>query len=330
MTTYQEFIDNILETRGRFACGDEYHERHHIVPKCMGGTNDKENLIDLFAREHFEAHRLLALENPENEKLVCAWWMMAHINNTKQKECIISADEYEKARKAYIDQIKGEKNYMYGKYHSKETKKKMSDNHADVNGKNHPNSKITCQYDLYMNIINVWDYAKQASDELGIRRESINACCRMKIKTTGGFIFRYLYDTSHRNGTIIPGAISLGLITENEAINKLNETKKIRGVSKEIKNNNKKNHKNSKIVCQYDLNMNLINIWGCVKQAIDILETKKPHIGECCFMKRKTAGGFIWRYLYDSTHKDGTVIPGAITLGLTTEEEALKMLRDKI
>ena len=67
--TYEEFINNILETRGRNGCGDEYHETHHIVPKCMGGSNDKENLIDLFAREHFEAHRLLALENPENEKL---------------------------------------------------------------------------------------------------------------------------------------------------------------------------------------------------------------------------------------------------------------------
>ena len=73
---YREFIDNILQTRGRFSCGDEYHERHHITPKCMSGENDENNLIDLFAREHFEAHRLLALDNPENEKLVYAWWNM--------------------------------------------------------------------------------------------------------------------------------------------------------------------------------------------------------------------------------------------------------------
>ena len=48
--TYEEFINNILETRGRNGCGDEYHETHHIVPKCMGGSNDEDNLIDLFAR----------------------------------------------------------------------------------------------------------------------------------------------------------------------------------------------------------------------------------------------------------------------------------------
>ena len=57
---YQEFIQNILNTRGRFNCGDEYHERHHIIPRCLGGGNEEENLIDLFAKEHFIAHKLLA------------------------------------------------------------------------------------------------------------------------------------------------------------------------------------------------------------------------------------------------------------------------------
>ena len=94
--TYDEFINNILETRGRFACGDEYHERHHIVPKCLGGTDDEENLIDLFAREHFELHRLLALENPDNNKLVYAWWMLAHIDGRE-----ITAAEYEEAKIAF-------------------------------------------------------------------------------------------------------------------------------------------------------------------------------------------------------------------------------------
>lgn len=68
--TYQNFINNILNTRGRFNCGKEYHERHHIIPKCLNGTNDKNNLIDLYAKEHFIAHKLLALENPNNIKLV--------------------------------------------------------------------------------------------------------------------------------------------------------------------------------------------------------------------------------------------------------------------
>ena len=32
-----------------------YKEIHHIIPKCLGGTDDKDNLVELTAREHFIA-----------------------------------------------------------------------------------------------------------------------------------------------------------------------------------------------------------------------------------------------------------------------------------
>lgn len=112
---YEEFINGILENRGRFNCGNEYHERHHIVPKCMGGTDNKDNLIDLFAREHFEAHRLLALENPEDKKLIYAWWMISHINKPDGVDYEITAEEYEEARIAFSKNMSGENNPMYGR-----------------------------------------------------------------------------------------------------------------------------------------------------------------------------------------------------------------------
>jgi len=34
-------------------------ERHHIIPKSLGGNNDHENLVVLWYREHYIAHRLL-------------------------------------------------------------------------------------------------------------------------------------------------------------------------------------------------------------------------------------------------------------------------------
>lgn len=37
-----------------------YSERHHIIPKSLGGSNRKSNLVRLTAREHFVAHWLLA------------------------------------------------------------------------------------------------------------------------------------------------------------------------------------------------------------------------------------------------------------------------------
>lgn len=70
--TYNEFIQEILDTRGRFGITEGYKERHHIIPRCIGGSNNKDNLIDLYAKEHFIAHMLLAKENPTNEHLVYA------------------------------------------------------------------------------------------------------------------------------------------------------------------------------------------------------------------------------------------------------------------
>ena len=141
--TYEEFINNILETRGRNGCSEEYHETHHIVPKCMGGNNDKENLIDLFAREHFEAHRLLALENPEEDSLILAWTMMAWAKNDNEKRYKVTAEEYESAKIA-LSQIqsklkKGCNNPMYGKTtkgytghkHSIEVRKKISESNKN-------------------------------------------------------------------------------------------------------------------------------------------------------------------------------------------------------
>jgi hypothetical protein len=130
--TYKDFINNILETRGRFACGEEYHERHHILPRSCGGTNDKNNLIDLFAKEHFIAHKLLAEENLNNEKLVCAYAAMSFISNEYEKRYRLTPEEYEEARIALSDLRKKkyqnkENHPCYGLHISEERKRKIGE-----------------------------------------------------------------------------------------------------------------------------------------------------------------------------------------------------------
>ena len=171
--TYESFIQNILNGRGRFACDNEYHERHHILPKCLGGTDDNNNLIDLFAREHFIAHKLLAEENPDNKQLVLAWHMMTNVKTYHQQRYQVTPEEYENARIAYSQMItgdnnpskseevrrkksnaiKGKKNHNYGKPRSESTRKKISESHKrkklsdetrkriseSKTGKKHPN-----------------------------------------------------------------------------------------------------------------------------------------------------------------------------------------------
>lgn len=68
--------------------------------------------------------------------------------------------------------------------------------------------------------------------------------------------------------------------------------------------------------------LELNKVFSTVKQ------TGHTHVSSCCNGKRKTADKKHWYYLHDKTLKDGAVINGAITLGLITEEEALRQLND--
>jgi DNA-directed RNA polymerase specialized sigma24 family protein len=53
---YQRLIAKAKER----VCLDGYFERHHILPRALGGTDDSSNLVTLTAKEHFVAHVLLA------------------------------------------------------------------------------------------------------------------------------------------------------------------------------------------------------------------------------------------------------------------------------
>lgn len=54
-----------------------YRERHHVLPRCMDGSDSKENFAELFPEEHFVAHQLLVKIYPENHKLIFAAKMMS-------------------------------------------------------------------------------------------------------------------------------------------------------------------------------------------------------------------------------------------------------------
>lgn len=55
---------------------DVYTESHHIIPRCMGGSDEKTNLVNLTPEEHYVAHQLLIKIYPENRKLIYAAVMM--------------------------------------------------------------------------------------------------------------------------------------------------------------------------------------------------------------------------------------------------------------
>lgn len=54
-------------------CGTE---RHHILPRCMGGGNESDNIVRLKSEEHYVAHLLLAKMHPDSRKLAYACFSM--------------------------------------------------------------------------------------------------------------------------------------------------------------------------------------------------------------------------------------------------------------
>jgi len=99
---YQKIYNNIID-RARQRCwtrktAGTYVEQHHIIPRSLGGSNNKDNLVFLTAREHFIAHWLLYKISTgiDKSKMASAWIRMCHSNNF----VIRYSKNYEKARKA--------------------------------------------------------------------------------------------------------------------------------------------------------------------------------------------------------------------------------------
>ena len=56
---YTRWYNNIIDAARLRVLADTYTEKHHIIPRCLGGTNSHDNLVTLTAREHFVCHLLL-------------------------------------------------------------------------------------------------------------------------------------------------------------------------------------------------------------------------------------------------------------------------------
>jgi len=72
-----------------------YYECHHILPRCLSGTNDPENLVLLTAKEHFICHKLLTYIYPNNRKISYAYIRMCYSKNGNYNKTL---KDYEYAR----------------------------------------------------------------------------------------------------------------------------------------------------------------------------------------------------------------------------------------
>ena len=118
-----------------------YTELHHIIPQSLGGSNDKDNLVELTAREHFICHWLLIkmTEGDERGKMLYALQGMKAENKFQNRyHTKITARVYEKYRienaENHSKVMKGRPAHNKGRKMSEEQKQllreKAKENHA--------------------------------------------------------------------------------------------------------------------------------------------------------------------------------------------------------
>lgn len=152
---YKKIYDNLIKKGQDRQTVLPYTEMHHIVPKSLGGSDDKSNLVALTLREHYLAHKLLCYIYPHERAVSCALWIMTvttvgairkaaygfnelkvnetlikgrmrYFLETKGKNIVISSREYEQARQWFHNNMKNRKYSDEAKTHvSQGTKKGM-------------------------------------------------------------------------------------------------------------------------------------------------------------------------------------------------------------
>ena len=118
-----------------------YVEKHHIIPKSIGGQDNASNIVALTAKEHFICHLLLTKMTTDQfrRKLIHAAWGMCNLKGPGQSRYKVSSKIYEELKIKNAEALSklytgvkntkksnpGTKNGFFGKLHSEETKEKI-------------------------------------------------------------------------------------------------------------------------------------------------------------------------------------------------------------
>lgn len=203
---YKKVHDQIIDrAKSRILDEGNYYERHHVVPRCMGGLDSLDNLVSLTAREHFLIHWLLVEIYRGTEylsKLSHAWNQMCRVGKgqesrkvnsryykyaREERAKVIRCDDYDKEI-VIFDEISREIRYegklrFCGVYPSR-VHKRLIDMTPSLQGKYEFCSYYMKEH-FYRNETNIrltpWDVSKQ-----NYQKGSKSQCRELKIKLTKG------------------------------------------------------------------------------------------------------------------------------------------------
>lgn len=125
---------------------------------------------------------------------VPAWQLifLTHNDHTRLhayfKKTMLGKSHSEETKRKISESEKGKTSWNKGKHHSEEVKRKMSESRR---GEKNPRAKEVSQYSKSGELINTFKIIIEAERQTGIAHNSISKCCLEKLKSAGGFIWRY-------------------------------------------------------------------------------------------------------------------------------------------
>lgn len=279
---YYDYIAYVKK-QNRFKGDGNYYEVHHIKPRSCGGSNKKENLVLLTAREHFLAHYLLTkfTQGEEKKKMCLAFKCMSrdknqlrYMNSRLYTSVNLIGELNPNYGKTWSEEVRKKMGSpKIGKKVSEETKKKMSESHkgkphkkgyslSDETKKkmserrtNNPRmwENRKCFEVICVETKEKYRSTKYAEKQTGISHFMIMRCCKGIQATAGGFHWIFADGSSPRN------------------------TKKT---------------KSKKTLC-----IETGVVYNSVKEAGEKTGLNKNCIAYCCNGVQKMHGGYHWQYI---------------------------------
>lgn len=299
---------------------DCYLEKHHIVPKSVYGkgymdkssltdVEDESNIVFLTGREHFVAHWLLHKAFPGVRNFSAAFHAMASMSNKYHRRYTPSSRAIEEARRAHTESMQ----------------------------------EAVAMYSLNGELIKVFSSTDEAANELNVEKSNISAACSSRnkyVNNVKGFLWRRfdkeplkkIDEYSNRNeesklkvheydnlGNYLKTYFSIREAgrngVERGALKRTNRNKPIFSKEKWYIISNleaepvitiSKSNTQRRKVHQIDLNTGkIIKTWNSTREPQRILGIS--NVADVCNGKRKTMGGYIWKfaeqeYELDITH----------------------------
>lgn len=114
---YQEIYNRIVKRRLENPL-ETYTEKHHIIPKSLGGDNKKTNLVKLSAREHYICHLLLTKiynTGVAHDKMIYAFMMMCNAKSGFQRRDFKNNSRLYERRRIEHSQIMSRRMFLENK-----------------------------------------------------------------------------------------------------------------------------------------------------------------------------------------------------------------------